>query len=75
MPTKAREHFLNEQAALKCLYLVVCSLDPPGKGRQRWTNRWKKALNAFEITSMAVYRQPGNNPQTSYTVNLTDPTT
>jgi putative transposase len=47
---KARGHFPNEQAALKCLYLVICSLDPTGKGRQRWTNRWKKALNAFDIT-------------------------
>jgi putative transposase len=33
---KTRGHFPNEQAALKCLYLVVCSLDPTGKGRQRW---------------------------------------
>jgi putative transposase len=41
---------VTEQAALKCLYLVVCSLDPTGKGRQRWTNRWKTALNAFDIT-------------------------
>jgi putative transposase len=47
---KARGHFPNEQAALKCLYLVIRSLDPTGKGRQRWTNRWKKALNAFDIT-------------------------
>jgi putative transposase len=47
---KARGHFPNEQAALKCLYLVIRSLDPTGKGRKRWTNRWKKALNAFDIT-------------------------
>ncbi len=26
------------------------SLDPTGRGRMRWTNRWKAALNAFEIT-------------------------
>ena len=26
------------------------SLDPTGRGRQRWTNRWKPALNAFDIT-------------------------
>jgi putative transposase len=26
------------------------SLDPAGKGRKRWTNRWKTALNAFDIT-------------------------
>jgi transposase-like protein len=47
---KARGHFPNEQAALKHLYLVIISLDPTGRGRQRWTNRWKAALNAFDIT-------------------------
>jgi putative transposase len=47
---KARGHFPNEQAALKHLYLVIVSLDPTGRGRQRWTNRWKAALNAFDIT-------------------------
>jgi putative transposase len=46
----ARGHFPNEQAALKCVYLAIMSLDPTGKGRKRWSNRWKKALNAFEIT-------------------------
>src|SRR5574340_1169892 len=46
----ARGHFPNEQAALKCLYLTIMSLDPTGRGRQRWTNRWKAALNAFDIT-------------------------
>src|SRR5689334_21553280 len=46
----ARGHFPTEQAALKCLYLALMSLDPTGKGRQRWTNRWKAALNAFDIT-------------------------
>jgi putative transposase len=48
--TRARGHFPNEQAAMKCLYLVVRSLDPTGKGRKRWMNRWKPALNAFAIT-------------------------
>ena len=47
---KARGHFPNEQAALKCLYLVTRSLDPTGRGRARWTMRWKPALNAFAIT-------------------------
>jgi transposase-like protein len=47
---KARGHFPTEQAALKHLYLVIISLDPTGRGRQRWTNRWKAALNAFDIT-------------------------
>jgi putative transposase len=47
---KARGHFPTEQAALKHLYLVTISLDPTGRGRQRWSNRWKAALNAFDIT-------------------------
>jgi putative transposase len=46
----ARGHFPTEQAALKCVYLAIMSLDPTGRGRKRWTNRWKAALNAFEIT-------------------------
>jgi putative transposase len=37
---KTRGHFPNEQAALKCLYLVTRSLDPTGTGRARWTMRW-----------------------------------
>lgn len=44
---RARGHFPNEQAALKCLYLVTRSLDPTGKGQARWTMRWKPALNVF----------------------------
>jgi transposase-like protein len=48
--TRARGHFPNEQAAMKCLYLVVRSLDPTDKGAPRWMNRWKPALNAFAIT-------------------------
>lgn len=47
---KARGHFPNEQAALKCVYLAVMALDPTGKGRARWTQRWKAALNAFDIS-------------------------
>ncbi|MBI2698467.1 MULTISPECIES: IS256 family transposase [Mycobacteriaceae] len=46
----ARGHFPTEAAALKCVYLAVMSLDPTGRGRKRWTNRWKEALNAFDIT-------------------------
>jgi putative transposase len=46
---KARGHFPTETAAIKCVYLAVMSLDPTGKGRQRWSNRWKAALNAFTI--------------------------
>lgn len=47
---KARGHFPNEQAALKCVYMAIMSLDPTGKGQARWTTRWKTALNAFDIT-------------------------
>ena len=47
---RARGHFPSENAALKCVYLAVMSLDPTGTGRKRWVTRWKAALNAFEIT-------------------------
>ncbi|KWX00903.1 Transposase mutator type [Carbonactinospora thermoautotrophica] len=47
---KARGHFPHEQAALKRVYLAIMSLDPTGKGHNRWTSRWKSALNAFDIT-------------------------
>src|SRR5579862_4261000 len=47
---RARGHFPNEQAAMKCLYLALRSLDPTGRGQQRWSTRWKPALNAFAIT-------------------------
>ncbi len=47
---KARGHFPNEQAALKCVYLAIMGLDPTGRGRRRWMIRWKPALNAFDIT-------------------------
>ena len=46
---RARGHFPNEQAALKCPYLALRSLDPTGSGRQRWAVRWKPALNAFAL--------------------------
>ncbi|WP_285740986.1 transposase, partial [Kitasatospora phosalacinea] len=46
---RSRGHFPNEQAALKCVYMAIMSLDPTGAGRKRWTTRWKAALNAFEI--------------------------
>ncbi|WP_280314248.1 IS256 family transposase [Nocardia abscessus] len=46
---RARGHFPNETAALKCVYMALMSLDPTGKGRKRWTMRWKAPLNAFQI--------------------------
>jgi transposase-like protein len=36
---KARGHSPNEQAALKCVYMAIMSLDPTGKGQTRWTKR------------------------------------
>ena len=42
-------HFPNETAALKRLYLATLALDPTGRGRQRWNNRWKAALNEFDV--------------------------
>jgi len=46
---KARGHFPNEAAALKCIYLAIMSLDPTGAGQRRWSMRWKPAMNAFDI--------------------------
>ncbi|GAA3485587.1 hypothetical protein GCM10018966_101200 [Streptomyces yanii] len=46
---RARGHFPNEAAALKCVYMAVMSLDPTGQGHKRWTMRWKPALQAFDI--------------------------
>jgi putative transposase len=45
----ASGHFPSELAALKRLYLAILSLDPSGTAKQRWSNKWKGALNAFEI--------------------------
>lgn len=46
---RARGHFPSENAALKCVYMALMSLDPTGKGRRRWTMRWKAPLNAFQV--------------------------
>ncbi|MGP4969165.1 IS256 family transposase [Glutamicibacter ardleyensis] len=46
---KARGHFPTEQSALKCVYMALMALDPTGQERARWTQRWKPALNAFDI--------------------------
>ena len=46
---KARGHFPNEQAALKCVYMAIMSLDPTGTAQRRWSMRWKPALNAFDM--------------------------
>jgi putative transposase len=45
---RARGHFPNDTAALKCVYMALMSLDPTGTGSRRWTMRWKAPLNAFQ---------------------------
>ena len=42
---KARGHFPTEAAAMGCVYMAVMSLDPTGRGRQRWLNRWKRVCD------------------------------
>ena len=57
---KARGHFPDERAALKCAYTAIMPLDPPGKGQVRWTMRRKTALTAFDIAfdgRLSVARQ------------------
>ena len=41
------------------------SLDPTGKGRKRWTNRWKDDSNALDITFASA--QAGSNNQDQVT--------
>jgi transposase-like protein len=55
---RARGHFPNEQAALKCIYLAIMSLDPTGTGQARWTKRWKPALGAFDLAFDRRLSQP-----------------
>ena len=71
----ARGHFPTEQAALKCVYLAVMSLDPTGTGQKRWTNRWKAALERLRdhLRRTPVRRPPSNTKKISYTEIFTDP--
>lgn len=55
----------NEQAGLKCLYLVVRSLDPTGRGRKRWMNRWKPALTPSQSPSKAACSPQTNDMNTN----------
>lgn len=43
------------------------ALDPTGKGRARWTQRWKQALNAFDIRfdgRLSAASQPATKTKT-----------
>ncbi|MFI6209030.1 hypothetical protein ACIBAI_21915 [Streptomyces sp. NPDC051041] len=46
---RTRGHFPAEAAARECVYTTLMSPDPTGKGRKRWTVRWKAPLNALQI--------------------------
>lgn len=71
---RARGHFPNEAAALKCVYMALMSLDPTGKGRKRWAMRWKAPLNAFQITFEGLPPRPTTEPQQPRSaVKLTHP--
>lgn len=48
-PFGPADTYPTEAAALKCVCMALMSLDPTGKGRKRWTMRWKAPLNAFQI--------------------------
>jgi hypothetical protein len=61
----ARGHFPTEQSALKVLYLTICSLDPTGKGRARWSNRWKP------VSTPSTAPSPPAAANNSTTIDLT----
>jgi transposase-like protein len=47
---RARGHFLRRHRRVEVPVSGDPLLDPTGRGRVRWTNRWKPALNAFAIS-------------------------
>ncbi len=52
----ARGHFPNEQAALKCVYMAIMSLDPTGTGRKRMDH-------ALETRPERLRQPPGRRTQ------------
>lgn len=54
---RARGHFPNEQATLKCLYLVTRPLDPTSGSQARWVIRWKPTPNTFATTFTGQFNQ------------------
>ncbi len=74
-PCEARGHFPNEQAALKCVYLAVMSLDPTGTGRTTLDHALETRPERLRDR---LRGPPHRRPQLtlinpSYTVRLTDP--
>ncbi len=71
---RARGHFHSENAALKCIYLAVMSLDPTGTGRKRWTTRWKRGRpSTSPSTAVSPTTESDPKPNHGYTVCWTDP--
>ncbi|BBC28959.1 hypothetical protein SGFS_002500 [Streptomyces graminofaciens] len=68
---KARGHFPNEQAALKCVYMAIMSLDPQGPGPldHALEDRVERLRHHL---STADSQQPASNP-TTLVHRLTDP--
>ena len=73
--TRARGHFPNEQAALKCLYLTIRSLDPTGKGARPLDEPLETSPQRLRhhLRRPTLPHQQLTTATTSYTVILTDP--
>jgi transposase-like protein len=64
---KARGHFPDEQAALKCVYLAIMSLGPTGAGRKRWTMRWlSRPAARFRCCHRSVSAGRSPNPACAF---------
>lgn len=70
---RARGHFPNEQAALKCVYLAVMSLDPTGQRRARWTNDGRARSTPRHHLQRPTHRRSLTQNKTTYTEFWTDP--
>ena len=53
---RARGHFPNETAALKCVYLAIMSLDPTGIGRPRSMSPFFSSLRFMAAPSLYSVR-------------------
>jgi putative transposase len=72
----ARGHFPTEQAALKCLYLAIMSLDRPGRAASAGPTGGKPPSTPSTSPSTDACPPAGSRTQKiSYTFNLTDPFT
>lgn len=54
-----------KQAALKCVYLAVIAVDPTDRGRARWPQCWKQALNAFDMVFDRRLTAEAHDPPTA----------